>query len=101
MTKIEVCSLEAIKRDHYHVIEVNDLRIVVYFHDQALYAFEDKCTHNPAPLSGGPIEGDEIICTMHGARFNIKTGAVTQSPAQCNLKTFPVSAVNGRVLLEV
>lgn len=97
--KLEVCSLEQLKREHYRVVEWKDLKIAVYFHDQAVYAFEDRCTHNPSPLSGGAIEGDEIICIMHGARFNIKTGAVTMPPARCNLRTFPVSVVDGEVLL--
>ncbi len=99
--KLEVCSLEQLKRERYRVVESGELRVAVYFHDQGVYAFEDRCTHNPSPLSGGAIEGDEIICMMHGARFNIKTGAVTMPPARCDLRTFLVSVVDGKVLLEL
>ena len=88
---IEVCTVDELKRDYYRIVEIESLRVAVYCHDDGIYAFEDLCTHNPCPLSGGPIEGDEIICMMHGARFNIKNGEVTMPPARKNLRTFPVS----------
>lgn len=99
--QLEVCSLAELKRDHYRVVDVQALRIAVYFHDQQVYAFEDLCTHNPCPLSGGPMDGDEIICMMHGARFNIKNGEVTMPPARKNLRTFPVSVEDGVVWLQM
>ncbi len=33
------------------------------------FAIEDICTHDGAELAGGEIEGTEIICPRHGARF--------------------------------
>ena len=37
------------------------------------------------------IEGEEVECTCHGSRFNIKTGANTLPPATEPLKTYQVS----------
>jgi len=98
---LKICSLEELKRDHYRVIEVEEKRVAVYFHDQEVYAFEDQCTHHPCPLSGGPVVDDEIICMMHGARFNIKNGEVTMPPARRSLQMFSVVVRAGEVLLEV
>ena len=40
------------------------------------YAIQDVCTHDGGPVAEGEVDGDIIICPRHGARFNLKTGAV-------------------------
>jgi len=47
----------------------------------AYYAIEDVCTHDGAPLTGGEIEGTEIVCPRHGARFCLRTGEALTPPA--------------------
>lgn len=98
---IEVCSVGELKPGHYRIVEHDELRIAVYSHEGGFYAFEDLCTHNPCPLSGSPIEGDEIICMMHGARFNIMTGEATMAPARRNLRMFNVLTEQGIIKLEL
>ncbi|MDH3768790.1 MAG: ferredoxin, partial [Gammaproteobacteria bacterium] len=48
-------------------------------------------------LTGGPIEGDEIICPRHGARFCLRTGAALTPPAYDDVTVFPVRVENGRI----
>ena len=50
-----------------------------------------------ADLLGGQLEGDEIVCPRHGARFCIKTGAVKSPPAYEDIECFPVQIIDGRV----
>ncbi|MBF0276839.1 MAG: non-heme iron oxygenase ferredoxin subunit [SAR324 cluster bacterium] len=69
--------------------------------NQNFYALENECTHVGAPLCEGAIEGDEIICPWHGARFNILTGEVTEAPAPENLETYPVRVNNGDIEIEI
>ncbi len=45
------------------------------------FAIDDVCTHDGAELTGGAIEGSEIICPRHGARFCLRTGAALTPPA--------------------
>src|ERR1051326_2732346 len=45
------------------------------------YAIDDLCTHDGGSLDQGQLEGDEIECPRHGARFNVTTGAAIQLPA--------------------
>jgi len=47
----------------------------------AYFAIEDICTHDGAELTGGAIEGTEIICPRHGARFCLRTGEALSPPA--------------------
>jgi penicillin-binding protein 2 len=40
------------------------------------FATQDLCTHDGGSLKGGELARDEIECPRHGARFDVRTGAV-------------------------
>lgn len=71
-------------------LDVDGTLVAVFNVDGAYYAIEDICTHDGGILTGGALEGEEIACPRHGARFSIKTGAVLSPPAYEDLATFPV-----------
>lgn len=52
------------------------------------FAIEDICTHDGAELAGGEIEGTEIICPRHGARFCLRTGQALTPPAYEPVQVF-------------
>ena len=54
------------------------------------YCIEDVCTHDGQPLTNGPLEGHEITCPRHGARFDIATGAALCMPATEPVRVFDV-----------
>jgi nitrite reductase/ring-hydroxylating ferredoxin subunit len=53
-------------------------------------ATQAMCTHRAGPLSEGAIDDTTVTCPLHGAQFNIWTGAVLRGPATEPLKTFRV-----------
>jgi 3-phenylpropionate/trans-cinnamate dioxygenase ferredoxin subunit len=61
------------------------------------YAIEDVCTHDGQPLTDGPLNGCEITCPRHGARFDIRTGAALCMPATEPVATFEVEVRDGAV----
>ena len=75
-----------------------ELPIAVYNIDGAFYATGDFCSHEKSSLTEeGYIDGDEIECGWHCAKFNIKTGAVTAPPATKPLPTYKVRLENADV----
>jgi nitrite reductase/ring-hydroxylating ferredoxin subunit len=48
------------------------------------------CTHRAGPLSEGAVDDTTVTCPLHGAQFNIWTGAVLRGPATEPLKTYRV-----------
>ena len=66
-----------------------------------LYAFEDRCTHDDSPFDDAPIEGCEIICPRHGARFSLQSGEALLPPAYEPLRIFEVSEQDGRIRVRV
>jgi len=67
-----------------------DLNIAVCNVDGEIYAIEDVCTHDGGPLDQGELDGVEIECPRHGARFDVRTGAATLMPAVMPVQTFAV-----------
>jgi 3-phenylpropionate/trans-cinnamate dioxygenase ferredoxin subunit len=81
-------------------VNLNGTLIVAYHIEGKFYAVEDICTHDGAVLSGCPLEGDEIICPRHGARFSVKTGKVTAPPAWEDIHPFPVKVEKGNIFIK-
>ena len=53
------------------------------------------------PLSGGLLDGHDVMCQCHGSRFDIATGAAIAGPATEALTTYEVEEVDGTVRVRV
>ncbi|MBT8130624.1 MAG: non-heme iron oxygenase ferredoxin subunit [Gammaproteobacteria bacterium] len=94
---IDVAAEEGIEPGSFEVVESGDTLIAVFNVKGEFHAIEDVCTHDGEELTGGPIEGDEIVCPRHGARFCLRTGAALTPPAYDDVTVFPVRIENGRI----
>jgi 3-phenylpropionate/trans-cinnamate dioxygenase ferredoxin subunit len=94
---ISVAKQGEIPPGQWRVAEADGARIVVFNLDGEYYAIEDVCTHDGGQLTGGTVEGAEIVCPRHGARFSIKTGAALCAPAYEPTAKFPVRVENGEI----
>ena len=92
---IDVAPVASLAPGAYKVVDIDDVEIAVFNVDGDFYALEDVCTHDGEKLTGGPVQGDQVTCPRHGARFCIKTGAVLCPPAYQPVTTFPVRLENG------
>jgi len=71
-------------------LEINNVAVVVFNIDGSYYAMDDVCTHDSGPLGEGDLEGFEISCPRHGARFDVRNGKVLCPPAAINDRIYPV-----------
>ena len=65
--------------------------------DGEFHAFEDVCTHQFTHLSDGGFTGSEVKCPLHGARFDVKTGAAKSLPAVKPVPKHEVKVEDGHV----
>ena len=96
-----VIESERLKPGGFAVAETDELLVAVFNVAGSYYAIEDICTHDGEELTGGPIEGDQIICPRHGARFCIRTGKALTPPAYEDVRTFAVRVCDGLVEVEL
>ena len=69
--------------------------------DGDLYALEDQCSHQELPLSDGELDGTDLMCIHHGARFDACTGKNRGLPAVRPVKSYPVEVREDGVYVEV
>jgi len=94
---IDVGAENALANKENLIVDVDGTDVAIFKLDEQFYAIEDVCTHDGAEIASGELDGDEIICPRHGARFCVKTGEVKCAPAYEDLDTFPIQIINGRV----
>jgi 3-phenylpropionate/trans-cinnamate dioxygenase ferredoxin component len=96
-TWTRVCSSEELLPGEHRVIDADGVPIAVFNIDGDLYAVEDVCTHDGGELAGGAVIGFEVECPRHGARFDLRTGAVCAPPAYEPIAKFPVKRDAGAI----
>jgi 3-phenylpropionate/trans-cinnamate dioxygenase ferredoxin subunit len=79
------------------VVDVDGVQVAVFNIDGSFHAIEDVCTHDGGELASGELEGEEVVCPRHGARFNVRTGAVTAPPAYEPVAVLPTRVSEGWV----
>ena len=94
---VDVAPADELQPGDFRIVDIDDVEIAVINCDDRFYAIEDVCTHDGGELTGGEIEGCEIECPRHGARFNIKTGEALSAPAYEPIAIFPVRIEGGVV----
>lgn len=78
-------------------VDLDGTVVAVFNVDGGFHAIEDVCTHDGGDLASGTLEGDQIVCPRHGARFCVRTGAALTAPAWEPTHAFPVRVEDGLV----
>ncbi|WP_105567486.1 Rieske (2Fe-2S) protein [Microbacterium halophytorum] len=80
-------------------LEVSKERIAIARTADGLFAFDDLCPHDGAPLSSGLLARRAIMCPCDGSLFDLGTGVVLDGPAEMPLRRFIVHEERGTVTL--
>ncbi|MEO6227006.1 MAG: non-heme iron oxygenase ferredoxin subunit [Thermomonas sp.] len=96
---VQVCPLSQLLPGEMNVAWDGDTAIAVFNFDGALYALEDRCSHEDFELSAGHFDGENatIECVLHGARFDVRDGTALCAPAYEPAVRFPVKVEDGIV----
>lgn len=84
------------------MIDYDDQPIAVFKLADGYFAIADECSHAEASLSEGDIvNGCEVECPLHGAKFDIKTGKNLSFPAVVPVDAYRTKVENGIVYVEI
>lgn len=102
-TKIEVCLLAELGPGAMRLVEYDGVKIGVFNCDGALYAIEDRCSHDDGPLAEGAFDADActVECPRHGSLFDLTSGRPKTLPAYAPVRTFAATVVDDNIVLEV
>jgi 3-phenylpropionate/trans-cinnamate dioxygenase ferredoxin component len=82
-------------------LEIGSEPVVVFNIAGHYFAIGDICTHDGGPLGDGDLDGYQVICPRHGARFDIRSGKVLSLPAVEDAPSYPVRVVDGQIEIGV
>lgn len=94
---ITVARVDDFPVSSHRLVDVDGVGVAVFHLEGGFYAIENVCTHDGNELANGALEGCEIVCPRHAARFDVRTGEVTAPPAYEAVASLPVRVVDGRV----
>ena len=97
MNWIDAGPLSALQEGQAISITVGRRMVAIVRSGEEYFAIEDLCTHDGAELVGGAVEGTEILCPRHGARFCLRTGAALTPPAYEPVQVFETKVASGRL----
>ena len=98
---IRAAALDEIPAGGGKLVEIQGVRIALFLLDGEYYAIEDVCTHDGGPLVEGEIvNGCQVQCPRHGARFDIRTGAALSLPAFTPTNVFEVKIEGDELWVE-
>ena len=98
---IEVASLEEFKDTDRKMVDLGGMNQIGLFKvDDQFYAMSAWCTHQRATMVHGDLDGYELMCPLHGARFDIRDGAATCLPAVQAADTYKVKIEEGKILIK-
>ena len=101
MPWVRVANEDTVAAGEALVVEAGGRRLALCNTGQGLFAIDDQCTHDGGPLDQGRLDGKEIECPRHGARFDVTTGRALCLPAVRPVKTYAVRVHEGAIEVEI
>lgn len=83
-----VASIDELPEGRLQGVQLDGQKIVIVRVGGRIYALEDRCSHEEFLLSSGELVGTQVTCLLHGARFDLETGAAKALPAVRPVRTF-------------
>lgn len=77
------------------VVDIDGVMVAVFNLNGAYHAIEDTCPHDRSELASGALEGEEIVCPRHGARFSVISGRSESPLAYRALDVMQVRVADG------
>ena len=81
-------------------VEVGPLPLFLHRRGNEVFATGVYCAHQDFKLNPANCSGNTILCTAHGYRMDIRTGACLNEP-DLFLPTYPVLVENGEVWVKL
>jgi ferredoxin-NADP reductase/nitrite reductase/ring-hydroxylating ferredoxin subunit len=97
---VKVADIKDIQRSQMKAVEVDGESICIVNIEGKYFAIGSVCTHEGGPLADGTLEGYEVECPWHGSKFDVRTGEVTNPPADTPEPVYEVKVEGNNILVK-
>lgn len=95
----DLAGIEDVPAKGFIVRKHGDLQVLLARINEGIFAVENLCSHAFARFDAGRLRGARLVCPLHGACFDIRSGAALGRPATGPIRTFRVRVDAGRILV--
>lgn len=81
-------------------IDIDGEPIMLVKTEQGIFALSDVCSHAEVALSEGSVQDGKVECWLHGAQFDLASGAAVCLPATKPVPSYP-TRISNEVVVEV
>jgi nitrite reductase/ring-hydroxylating ferredoxin subunit len=96
---VPVASMDDLAEGGRSVVQADGQAIALFFHEEEVYAVDNRCPHMGFPLTRGTVEDGILTCHWHHARFELEEGD-TFDPWADDVQTFPVDVRDDEIYLD-
>jgi len=99
VVRVQVLELAALPSGEAALVLVNGEDVALFRRGDEVFAIGNQCPHQGGNLCDGFVEGDIVICPLHGWEFDLRSGACMTVPGE-SVARYRVTVDGGVILLE-
>jgi nitrite reductase/ring-hydroxylating ferredoxin subunit len=96
---VRVAQLDNLREESRQIVAPAGKSVALFYHDDEVYAVDNRCPHMGFPLSQGSVEDGVLTCHWHHARFELDCGDTFDIWAD-DVQTYPTDVRDGEVWLD-
>jgi nitrite reductase/ring-hydroxylating ferredoxin subunit len=97
---VRAASLADVRKRGYLTVQLQGNTIALFYHNDQVYAVDNRCPHMGFPLDRGSVRDGILTCYWHYARFDVATGGTFDQFAD-DVRVFPVKVIDDDVWVDV
>lgn len=78
-----------------------DCILIANVEDGGVFAVANHCGESPLPLEYSVLSGAVLVCSWHGCRYDLRSGARTDGKGEERLRAYPVRVSAGEIQIAV
>jgi len=99
MPRVKVLALSELPPGKGVLVTVNGHDVAVFRRGEEILGIGNDCPHQGGSLCDGWVEGEIVICPVHGWEFDMRTGACMTVPGE-RVPRYTATVEDGAVHLE-
>jgi len=99
VARIKVLDAASLRPGQVELVVVDGKDVAVFRRGDEILAIGNECPHQGGSLADGPVEGDIVICPLHGWEFDLRSGACMTVPGE-SVPRYAVTVEDGAVWVE-
>lgn len=97
MAFVKVATVQEVPPGQAKQVQVSGKTLAVFNINGTFHVLDDTCPHRGGPLWEGELQGQEVTCPWHGARFDVTSGAHLCPPARSDVACYKVQVTADEV----